>query len=158
MSSFSNHVTCSLLLVAKYCNSFFSKHNTMPLKACPRPSSALLRARTPLASVSGRGSQSLQPHVFERHSSVNNPTPSQPPPPPARWNSNLKERLGKCIIFGCSPSQVQRAAGVLRILATEWRSLTAGSEGFVTGGRRGLEGQAVVWGEMDSFVSCAGPS
>ena len=39
-----------------------------------------------------------------------------------------------------------------RALATEWRELTAGSEGFLTGGRRGLEGQKVVWGEMDSFV------
>lgn len=27
----------------------------------------------------------------------------------------------------------------------------AGSEGFLTGGRRGLEGQQVVWGEQDSF-------
>lgn len=29
----------------------------------------------------------------------------------------------------------------------------AGSEGFLTGGRRGLDGREVVWGEMDSFVS-----
>ncbi|KAH6654934.1 thioesterase-like superfamily-domain-containing protein [Truncatella angustata] len=71
--------------------------------------------------------------------------------PPARWLADLKTRLGKCIIFGCSPAEVQRAAAVLRALGTEWRTLAAGSEGFLTGGRRGLEGQAVVWGEMDSF-------
>ena len=41
---------------------------------------------------------------------------------------------------------------MLRGLSTEWRELTAGSEGFLTGGRRGMEGQQVVWGEMDSFV------
>lgn len=41
---------------------------------------------------------------------------------------------------------------MLRALATEWRALAAGAEGFLTGGRRGLEGQQVVWGEMDSFV------
>lgn len=39
----------------------------------------------------------------------------------------------------------------MRALATEWRALMAGSEGFLTGGRRGLESQQVVWGEQDSF-------
>ncbi len=75
-----------------------------------------------------------------------------PPPPPPRWLSSLRARVGKCIIFGCSPAQVSEAATVLRALATEWRPLTAGSEGFLTGRRRGLEGQKVVWGEMDAFV------
>lgn len=54
-------------------------------------------------------------------------------------------------MFGCSPAQVAGAAPVLRALAREWRGLLAGSEGFLTGGRRGLEGQQVVWGEQDSF-------
>jgi hypothetical protein len=31
--------------------------------------------------------------------------------------------------------------------------LVAGSEGFLTGARMGLQDQKVVWGEMDSFVS-----
>ena len=49
---------------------------------------------------------------------------------------------------------MDRAAGVLGALATEWRGLVAGSEGFLTGGRgrRGLEGHQVAWGEQDSFV------
>ena len=38
------------------------------------------------------------------------------------------------------------------MLAEEWKPLTAGSEGFLSGGRRGLEGQKVVWGEQDGFV------
>lgn len=78
---------------------------------------------------------------------------SIPPPPPARWISDLKARVGKCIIFGCDNQQVSRAASVLRALSLEWRELLAGSEGFLTGGRRGLDGQKIAWGEMDSFVS-----
>ena len=54
-------------------------------------------------------------------------------------------------MFGCSPAQVSQAGGILHAVATEWRWLSAGSEGFLTGGRRGLEGQQVVWGEQDSF-------
>ena len=41
----------------------------------------------------------------------------------------------------------------MNALATEWRSLLAGSEGYLTGGGRGLGDRKVVWGEMDSFVS-----
>ncbi|KAI3395683.1 hypothetical protein diail_980 [Diaporthe ilicicola] len=79
------------------------------------------------------------------------PTDAIPDPPPQRWLSDLQSRLGKCIMFGCSPAQVAQASGVLHALATEWRKLSAGSEGYLTGGRRGLEGQQVVWGEQDSF-------
>jgi hypothetical protein len=77
--------------------------------------------------------------------------------PPSRWVSDVRARIGKCLTFGCDAAQIQRAAGVLGILAREWRVLSAGSEGFLTGGRRGLEDQQVVWGEMDSFVgsSCS---
>ncbi|KAI0124435.1 thioesterase-like superfamily-domain-containing protein [Xylariales sp. AK1849] len=92
-----------------------------------------------------------RPRALERSFSATALTPPQPSSPPTRWHADLKARLGKCIIFGCSPSQVQHTAGILRVLASEWRALTAGSEGFLTGGRRGLEGQNVVWGEMDSF-------
>ncbi|KAK3326221.1 thioesterase-like superfamily-domain-containing protein [Apodospora peruviana] len=74
-----------------------------------------------------------------------------PPPPPARWITELRSRVGKCIIFGCSDRQVSQAADVLRAIAIEWKELLAGSEGFLTGGRRGLDGQKVAWGEMDSF-------
>ncbi|RYC59354.1 hypothetical protein CHU98_g6843 [Xylaria longipes] len=74
------------------------------------------------------------------------------PLPPTRWVSDVRARIGKCIGFGCDAAQIQRAAGVLGILAREWRVLSAGSEGFLTGRRQGLENQQVVWGEMDSFV------
>lgn len=93
------------------------------------------------------------PHKLARPLSTS-PTPPAdaiPQAPPQRWLSDLHARLGKCIMFGCSPAQVARAGGTLHALATEWRRLSAGSEGFLTGGRRGLEGQQVVWGEQDSF-------
>ena len=66
--------------------------------------------------------------------------------------SDLSARVGKCITFGCNEGQIARAARVVRALAEEWKPLTAGSGGFLSGGRRGLEGQKVVWGEQDSFV------
>ncbi|KAK1835912.1 hypothetical protein QBC39DRAFT_129890 [Podospora conica] len=64
-----------------------------------------------------------------------------PPPLQPRWIAALKDRIGKCIAFGCDGQQVARAADVLRVLAQEWRQLLVGSEGFLTGGRRGIEGQ-----------------
>ncbi|KAI0875498.1 thioesterase-like superfamily-domain-containing protein [Hypoxylon argillaceum] len=78
--------------------------------------------------------------------------PHSPRPlPPARWVSDVRARIGKCIIFGCDTAQIQRAAKIIGTLAREWRVLSAGSEGFLSGGLRGLEDQQVVWGEMDSF-------
>ncbi|KAK0720317.1 thioesterase-like superfamily-domain-containing protein [Lasiosphaeris hirsuta] len=73
------------------------------------------------------------------------------PLPPPRWIAELRARVGKCIMFGCNNQQIPRAAAVLRVLALEWKDLLAGSEGFLTGGRRGLDGQKIAWGEMDSF-------
>ncbi len=71
---------------------------------------------------------------------------------PSRWLSDLRSRLGKCIIFGLKPAQVGEAGAILRILAREWRELLAGTEGFLVGKHRaGLERHGVVWGEMVGF-------
>lgn len=71
----------------------------------------------------------------------------------ARWLSDIKERLGRCIMFGMKPDQVDEAGQILQELARDWRTLIAGSEGFLTGkGRVGLQSQAVVWGEQDTMV------
>ncbi|KAK4162791.1 thioesterase-like superfamily-domain-containing protein [Cladorrhinum sp. PSN259] len=79
-------------------------------------------------------------------------TPSQKvEPPPQRWIADLRDRIGKCIVFGCNKQQVSRASAVLCALALEWKDLLAGSEGYLTGGRRGLDGRQIAWGEMDSF-------
>ncbi|KAI0552576.1 thioesterase-like superfamily-domain-containing protein [Xylaria curta] len=109
----------------------------------PPVTPALYRLAQPLrAPFSTNAAPSAVP-TRESHSSQ--------PLPPTRWVSDVRARIGKCISFGCDAAQIQRAAGILGILAREWRVLSAGSEGFLTGGRRGLENQQVVWGEMDSF-------
>jgi hypothetical protein len=73
-------------------------------------------------------------------------------PLPARWLSDTKARIGKCIYFGLTPAQAVEAGTLSRELALHWRELTAGSEGFLTAeGRRGLWRREVVWGEMDSM-------
>ncbi|KAI1352111.1 thioesterase-like superfamily-domain-containing protein [Xylaria sp. FL0043] len=73
------------------------------------------------------------------------------PLPPKKWVSDIRERIGNCISFGCDQAQVQRAAEIIGTLAREWRVLSAGSEGFIVGRGGGFEDQQVVWGEMDSF-------
>lgn len=107
----------------------------------PTPTSAPALARAVSTSFSSSSSSSSE-----------NATTTPKPSPAPHWLSDLRARIGKCLIFGCTPQQIAEAGAVLRALATEWRGLVAGSEGFLTGGRRGLEGQQVVWGEMDSFV------
>jgi hypothetical protein len=55
--------------------------------------------------------------------------------------------------FGLRPAQIEQAGNVLRQLATDWRDLVAGSEGFLTGEkRRGLCGHNVIWGEMVGYI------
>lgn len=76
-----------------------------------------------------------------------NPTQSR------KWLSSIKERIGKCILFGLQPEQVSRAAEVLKVIAWDWKDLVAGSEGFLTSkDKAGLIGHRVSWGEMDSLV------
>lgn len=87
-----------------------------------------------------------------RFSSRHDPPP-EPAKPSARWLSQTKERIGKCIIFGMDASQTQRAGTVLRALGEEWRELVAGREGFLTDRKRaGMLRHRVAWGEMDSMV------
>ena len=72
---------------------------------------------------------------------------------PPRWLSDLKQRIGKCIIFGLNQEQVDEAGSIMKIVANDWRELLAGSEGFLTGrGRAGFVVREVVWGEMVSSV------
>ncbi|KAK0652863.1 thioesterase-like superfamily-domain-containing protein [Cercophora newfieldiana] len=113
-----------------------------------------LRARSALRTlqpISVRPFSSTPIHLSTSTSTSTSISTDLPPPPPPRWIADLRARIGKCIIFGCSNAQVSRAAAVLRALAVEWRELLAGSEGFLTGGRRGLDGQRIAWGEMDTF-------
>ncbi|KAF9892020.1 hypothetical protein FE257_002984 [Aspergillus nanangensis] len=69
-----------------------------------------------------------------------------------RWLSTTKQKIGRCMMFGLTPSQVQEAGDILQQLARDWRELIAGSEGYLTDAkRRGLFRQSVAWGEMDSM-------
>lgn len=88
-------------------------------------------------------------------SSNQSSTPSAPAPTTnnARWLSDIKARIGKCIMFGMSKDQTNEAATVMKAIGEEWRALVAGREGFLVGRKRaGLLRQAVVWGEMDRMV------
>jgi hypothetical protein len=61
----------------------------------------------------------------------------------------MKRRLGRCMMFGLKPTQIDEAGKILNQLARDWRELIAGSEGFLTDEkRRALYRHNVVWGEM----------
>lgn len=71
----------------------------------------------------------------------------------SRWLSQTTSRIGKCMSFGLSDEQSREAGSICEEIATSWRDLSAGSEGYLTGkGRRGLWKHKVVWGEQDSMV------
>lgn len=73
---------------------------------------------------------------------------------PQNWLSDLKRRMGKCIVFGLQPTQLDEAGDILRTVAGNWRELVAGSEGFLVRHKReGSEGQVVVG---DGIVSAFG--
>jgi hypothetical protein len=53
------------------------------------------------------------------------------------------------MMFGLQPAQIDEGGKILKQLATEWRELIAGSEGFLTDAkRRSLFRHGVVWGEQ----------
>ena len=56
--------------------------------------------------------------------------------------------------FGLKPDQTKEAGLILQEIASDWRQLLAGSEGFLTDPKRtGLLRHKVVWGEQDAMVS-----
>lgn len=70
-----------------------------------------------------------------------------------RWLSEIKQRVGKCILFGLRAPQMEEAGRIMRIVARDWKELVAGREGFLVGwGKGGLERHKVVWGEQDVMV------
>lgn len=75
-----------------------------------------------------------------------------------RWLSKVKERVGRCIMFGLDADGVKQAGRIMAVLAKEWKGMLVGCEGFLSGpGHAGLERQKVVWGEMDSMVGASAP-
>ncbi|RDH36997.1 Thioesterase/thiol ester dehydrase-isomerase [Aspergillus welwitschiae] len=79
-------------------------------------------------------------------------TPRKPHTIDPRWLTLTKRRIGRCMMFGLKPPQIQEAGEILQQIARDWRELIAGSEGYLTDEtRRGLFQQSVAWGEMDSM-------
>ncbi|KAL2355977.1 hypothetical protein BJ546DRAFT_969478 [Cryomyces antarcticus] len=121
--------------------------------------SPALRSLQPLTTISPTrliAAQTAPFSITHRPSSGQDSQLSPAKPIPAqlspRWLGELKQRIGKCILFGLRPEQTARAGTMLQEMARDWRELLAGSEGFLTGkDRRGTYRREVVWGEMDSM-------
>ncbi|KAL4910604.1 hypothetical protein BDW74DRAFT_685 [Aspergillus multicolor] len=94
---------------------------------------------------------SPQPNNAQPQAPSSKPKPHDIDP---RWLTMTKRRVGRCMMFGLKPPQIQEAGELMRQIATDWRELIAGSEGYLTDAtRRGLFRQSVAWGEMDSHVN-----
>lgn len=111
----------------------------------PQPS--LSTALRPLSTFSAR--QNAAPSPLSSSSDASPAPPSKSPALDPRGLMMTKRRIGKCLMFGLKPHQVEEAGQILQELARHWRELIAGSEGFLTDEtRRGLFRHNVVWGEM----------
>ncbi|EEA20141.1 hypothetical protein TMatcc_000117 [Talaromyces marneffei ATCC 18224] len=109
-------------------------------------SAASCRFTSPHPSLSRR----TTPSHHKQYSTV--ATKVKPHTIDPRWLTNIKRRIGKCLMFGLKPAQVDQAGRILQRLARDWRELIAGSDGFLTHAtRRALFRRDVVWGDMDSM-------
>lgn len=98
-------------------------------------------------------SSSFQPNNARVESPSSKPTTPKPHDIDPRLLTMTKRRVGKCMMFGLKPHQIQEAGEIVQQIARDWRELIAGSEGYLTDAtRRGLFRQNVAWGEM---VCCA---
>ncbi|KAJ5596772.1 hypothetical protein N7450_003230 [Penicillium hetheringtonii] len=104
--------------------------------------------------LSSRRLLSVSSPAHNASSSTSANPPARPHGIDPRWLTMMKRRVGKCMMFGLKPTQVNDAGHILQQLARDWRELIAGSEGFLTDEkRRGLYRHNVVWGEMDVMLS-----
>ncbi|KAL4913383.1 Thioesterase/thiol ester dehydrase-isomerase [Aspergillus aurantiobrunneus] len=96
-------------------------------------------------------SVSSQPNSAQTQAPNSKTTP-KPHDIDPRWLTMTKRRVGRCMMFGLKPHQIEEAGEILQRIASDWRELIAGSEGYLTDAtRRGLFRQNVAWGEMDSM-------
>ncbi|KAL3464691.1 hypothetical protein BJX64DRAFT_88288 [Aspergillus heterothallicus] len=94
-------------------------------------------------------STSPQPHISQSQHRASSPTALKPHDIDPRWLTMTKKRVGRCMMFGLKPGQIQEAGEIVQQIARDWRDLIAGSEGYLTDAtRRGLFRQSVAWGEM----------
>lgn len=71
--------------------------------------------------------------------------------PSGHWYNDIKNRLGKCIMFGCSRGQAQKIGMLLGEVTKEWRDLTAASGGFLVHGNRGFTDQRLPFSETSGW-------
>lgn len=84
----------------------------------------------------------------QRNAAENGPPATSNP----RWLSDTKARIGRCITFGMKEELVDEAGQILEEVSRDWRSLVAGTEGYLIDPRRaGLHRHDIVWGEQDSM-------
>ncbi|KAF1970431.1 hypothetical protein BU23DRAFT_474080 [Bimuria novae-zelandiae CBS 107.79] len=103
-----------------------------------------------LRPLARRAQGTPPPRILAQRARFSAPTTASLSP---RWLSDLKTRIGKCILFGLDGAQTGEAGAILHEVNAHWRDMLAGSEGFLTGKDRwGLYRQQVQWGEMDSMV------
>lgn len=107
--------------------------------------------------LSANGSSHSRPEISKQGTQgsqqSNLTTQAKPHTIDPRWLTAIKRRVGKCLMFGLKPAQVDEAGRILQRLAQDWRELVAGSEGFLTNAtRRALYRRDVVWGDMVIFV------
>ncbi|BCR82921.1 uncharacterized protein ACHE_10323S [Aspergillus chevalieri] len=92
---------------------------------------------------------STSPARAETKSASASPTPTKPHSIDPKWLTLTKQRIGRCMMFGLKPPQIQEAGDILQQIAKDWRELVSGSEGFLTNETvRGLFQHNVAWGEM----------
>ncbi|EAW10704.1 thioesterase family protein [Aspergillus clavatus NRRL 1] len=75
---------------------------------------------------------STSPASQDVHSSASRTPPTEPHTIDPRWLTMIKRRIGKCMMFGLKPPQIQEAGNILQRVARDWRGLIAGSEGYLT--------------------------
>ncbi|KAF2641446.1 hypothetical protein P280DRAFT_469065 [Massarina eburnea CBS 473.64] len=112
----------------------------------------IMRPPARCALVAPRPFLSSARHVpLARYSSTSKDEPATASLSP-RWLSDATARIGECIRFGLDTEQTKEAGAILQEMASNWRELSAGSEGFLAGKHQaGLFRHEVVWGEMDSM-------
>ncbi|KAJ5777840.1 hypothetical protein N7520_001086 [Penicillium odoratum] len=120
--------------------------------------------RSALSRQLARSTYSISARRFlSTTSTVQNVQALAPENPPARphgidprWLTMMKRRIGRCMMFGLRPAQIDEGGQILQQLARDWRDLLAGSEGFLTDEkRRSLFRHNVVWGEQSARVNWA---
>ncbi|KAK5087956.1 hypothetical protein LTR05_002172 [Lithohypha guttulata] len=111
--------------------------------AHPAASRPLYSAKTSL-----RKSRTFTSIIHARHDTSTNATSNLS----SRWLSDLKTRLGKCIHFGMNDAQVNQAGALLVEVARDWKTLLAGSEGYLTSRQRaGITSTLIEWGHQDAM-------